>query len=701
MKNATRIILCSACVLSLIRNVLYSYKIDNITIKKGLFSDPLERTVKKINKHIQNRSDINYDVCKYKKIPKLLIERNKLKDNTKVKYIVGIENTCDDTCICILDSNLNIIKNVIISHFKIVHKYGGVYPYFISSINHLFLKPYVEKTLEGIDAKKIDCIGFSTCPGIAKNIEATKNYIEEMKKKNEHIKVSSVNHIFAHVLSPLFFHVYNDRNTYTNSREYKGENDIKSQYEHDIDMNISETVKNDKIRMEKIKDIIQVLNNNTVTKQKMTNLSQEDFLKYGNYLLKKHIERDVEEMADIKPDIEITKNDYINIDSHGKNIPPSHKTQENEVKIQGSHLRNEYICVLVSGGSTEIYKVQKNKKNDINVSKLSQTVDISIGDIIDKIARLLELPVGLGGGPFLEKKSEEFVTRMKKQQLSEEACEDPFKPFPAPFSSNNKIDFSFSGLYNHMRKIILELKKGKSFECEKDRYAYYSQRNIFQHLQKQVNKIMYFSELHFNIKNLFIVGGVGCNNFLFQSLRRMAMDRNKLEVQLNEFNKLKKRIKKRVRKIGEKNFVYSKISKDILKNEEEFSASLAWNIYLKFLLKEKTEECIMSASKSFNFEDYARLKEAGSFLLQGDLPLSKSTSPWSVYKTPRNLSRDNAAMICFNTFLNLHNETNMYDDISQVEIKPTVIMKLENNFLLFSDIIIFDVFLHNFSINGK
>ncbi|SCA48384.1 tRNA N6-adenosine threonylcarbamoyltransferase, putative [Plasmodium ovale] len=663
-------------LLNLIPRGYCSYKIDNIAIKKSQFSDVFERTVNRINKQIKSSNE-NYDVCTYKKIPRVLLERNKLKDNKKWKYIVGIENTCDDTCICIIDSQLNIVKNVVISHYKVVHMYEGVYPFFISSLNDLFLKPYADKVLESIDTDQISCLAFSACPGIAKNMEAAKNYIGELKKKNGQIKVSSVNHVFAHVLSPLFFHFYNDKNTYTNSSQYKDENingDKKKEFP--IVINMSQSIKRDDALRNKIKDILRVLNNNDVTKEKLKNLNEDKFLNYGSYILKKKNEKKGEEKGDKEED----ENRNIN-----KTIAVA-----NFSKSERSYLTEGYICILVSGGSTEVYKVQKNKRNDINVVKISQTVDISIGDIIDKVARLLELPVGLGGGPFLEKKAQEFIARLKGRTVSDGEYTDPFQPFPTPFLANNRIDFSFSGIFNHMSKIISAVKGEKFFEEETDRYAYYCQKNIFKHLLRQISKIMYFSELHFNIKNIFIVGGVGCNNFLYQTLKYMIQSRDKKENQIKEYTKLKKRLKKKIKKIEMEKYKTTKMRKDISENKDEINSSVAWNIYLKNLLKRKTKENILLALKSFNFENFIELKKRGCFLLE---------APWNVYKTPSNLSRDNAAMVCYNALLNMHNNVNLHEDISNVKIKTTVKTKVENNFLLFSDIIIFDVFMDH--LDGK
>lgn len=175
----------------------------------------------------------------------------------------------------------------------------------------------------------------------------------------------------------------------------------------------------------------------------------------------------------------------------------------------------------------------------------------------------------------------------------------------------------FSGIFNHLSKIIKELKKEKNFENEKSKYAYYCQKYIFKHLLNQLNKIMYFSELHFNIKNLFIVGGVGCNKFLFESLKILALNRNKIENQLKEYIKLKKRLKKKIKKIENNNFLAKKnLATNNMNDEIELSSSFAWNFYLKNLLKKKTSNDILLALRAFDFNSFTKLKEKGSFLLQ-------------------------------------------------------------------------------------
>ncbi|KOB84995.1 hypothetical protein PFDG_00406 [Plasmodium falciparum Dd2] len=691
MKNvSTHIAIYLFCYIFLIHYLCYTFKIDNIPIKNNKFSDILQRAVKNINKHL-NKKNVNYDICKYRKIPKILLQTNNCKKKKKLNYIVGIENTCDDTCICVIDTDLNIIKNVIISHYKVVHSYEGVYPFFISSLNSLFLKHYVNKILDNIDPKHVICYGFSSCPGIAKNMEAAKNYIGEKKKQNENIKISAVNHIFAHILSPLFFNFYNDKHTYTNSAEYKNEN-IKADEEDDkIYLNISESIKNDKEHKNKIKNVLEVLNKNIITQEKLINLIEDDFFTYGSYVLNR-IKKKKKTEENKLDDNKINNTEEKTVNEEKKDI---HNETLNI--IQTEYMKDGYLCILVSGGSTDVYKVQKDTKNAINVCKISTTMDITIGDVIDKVTRLLELPVGLGGGPFLEKEAQKYLTNLKSAS-SENLQNDPFQPFPNPFSTNNIIDFSFSGIYNHMSKIIKKLKSEKSFEKEKGRYAYYCQKNIFHHLLKQVNKIMYFSELHFNIKNVFIVGGVGCNNFLYQSLKDMAAKRDNEENQIKEYNRLRKRLRKKMKKINDEKLSVLKISKDSLKSAHDYNSSLSWKIYLKNLLKKRKSKDILSTFKLFNFDDFIKLKQQGSFLLD-DTVFKKGTSPWSIYKTPLNLSRDNAAMIAFNTFLNLHNKTNLYDDTLDIDIKTTVKTKLENNFLLLSDIIIFDVMLQYYDNN--
>jgi N6-L-threonylcarbamoyladenine synthase len=116
--------------------------------------------------------------------------------------ILGIETSCDDTCISLLeikDHELRILSNVVSSQVKLHAKYGGVYP-FLAKREHKKNLPIVfKKATKVIDLKKIDLIGVTVGPGLEpclwEGINFAKNLAKRLKKK-----IVPVNHLEAHVL---------------------------------------------------------------------------------------------------------------------------------------------------------------------------------------------------------------------------------------------------------------------------------------------------------------------------------------------------------------------------------------------------------------------------------------------------------------------------------------------------------------------
>ena len=84
-----------------------------------------------------------------------------------------------------------------------------------------------------------------------------------------------------------------------------------------------------------------------------------------------------------------------------------------------------YICLLVSGGHTQIWIVHKNK-----YELISDSIDDAAGEAFDKGAKILGLKYP--GGPEIEK-------------LSKSGIFDKYK-FPRPEVKKSKFNFSFSGL---------------------------------------------------------------------------------------------------------------------------------------------------------------------------------------------------------------------------------------------------------------
>jgi N6-L-threonylcarbamoyladenine synthase len=116
--------------------------------------------------------------------------------------ILGIDTSCDDTCIALLritNYELRVISNIVSSQVKLHAKYGGVYP-FLAKREHKKNLPIVfKKATKGIDIKKIDLIGVTIGPGLEpclwEGINFAKNLAEKLKKP-----IVPINHLEAHIL---------------------------------------------------------------------------------------------------------------------------------------------------------------------------------------------------------------------------------------------------------------------------------------------------------------------------------------------------------------------------------------------------------------------------------------------------------------------------------------------------------------------
>ena len=92
--------------------------------------------------------------------------------------------------------------------------------------------------------------------------------------------------------------------------------------------------------------------------------------------------------------------------------------------------------LLVSGGHTQL--IVANSLNDMSV--VGSTIDDSFGESFDKVSKMLKL--GYPGGPVVEK----FALH----------GDDTRYPLPIPLRQSPLIQFSYSGLKNAVRLVILK-----------------------------------------------------------------------------------------------------------------------------------------------------------------------------------------------------------------------------------------------------
>ena len=159
-----------------------------------------------------------------------------------------------------------------------------------------------------------------------------------------------------------------------------------------------------------------------------------------------------------------------------------------------SDLTPPFICLLVSGGHTQIISVK-----DYNIqSILAQTIDDATGEVYDKVARLCSIPYP--GGVLLDKMA---------------ACGNKHA-FNFPEAKVKEDEFSFSGLKT---AVLREIKKFDKETLPKADIAASFQHRITDTL---IKKTKYFAD-KLNCKTIVLAGGVAANSQLRARLDELKL----------------------------------------------------------------------------------------------------------------------------------------------------------------------------------
>src|SRR5689334_12849638 len=83
--------------------------------------------------------------------------------------ILGIETSCDDTAVAIVDDKKNILSNVALSQIKAHEPYGGVVPEIaarahIDALDSLIKKALLDANIKNL--KELDAIAVTAGPGL-------------------------------------------------------------------------------------------------------------------------------------------------------------------------------------------------------------------------------------------------------------------------------------------------------------------------------------------------------------------------------------------------------------------------------------------------------------------------------------------------------------------------------------------------------
>ena len=157
-----------------------------------------------------------------------------------------------------------------------------------------------------------------------------------------------------------------------------------------------------------------------------------------------------------------------------------------------------FLCLTVSGGHTQIVKVDSPNKMEV----IGTTLDDAAGEAFDKTAKILGL--NYPGGPLIDKYA-------KKGNIN---------AFEFGRPKVKKLDFSFSGLKTSILRLIQKgvTENPKFVEENLEDLCASIQHSIVNILLKKLEKAI----IQTGIKQLAIAGGVSANSYLRSKLGKLA-----------------------------------------------------------------------------------------------------------------------------------------------------------------------------------
>jgi len=176
------------------------------------------------------------------------------------------------------------------------------------------------------------------------------------------------------------------------------------------------------------------------------------------------------------------------------------------VMLSNPGLQTPFVCLVVSGGHTSLYKVESSLKCKV----LSETLDDACGEAFDKVAKVLGL--GYPGGPAIASQAENY-----KQRKQNESCNlADLKLFNYnPIYSKN-ANFSYSGLKS---AVIDYVKKNPDYDIAEV-------CAVFQH--EAIEQLVVKSKAINGELPLAVCGGVAANEYLRAALPDAYFPRKEL-----------------------------------------------------------------------------------------------------------------------------------------------------------------------------
>lgn len=156
------------------------------------------------------------------------------------------------------------------------------------------------------------------------------------------------------------------------------------------------------------------------------------------------------------------------------------------------------ICLVISGGHTEIIYMDE----DLSFKKIGSTIDDSVGEAFDKVARVIDVPYP--GGPVIDK-----LSKIGKDTYD----------LPLPMDDDS-YNFSFSGIKSAVINLVHN-EKQRGNEIRKEDLATSFENIVVKTLTKKTMRAID----EYKVKELLIAGGVSANSGIREEFDRLCKEK--------------------------------------------------------------------------------------------------------------------------------------------------------------------------------
>lgn len=194
------------------------------------------------------------------------------------------------------------------------------------------------------------------------------------------------------------------------------------------------------------------------------------------------------------------------------------KNQKSEIRNKKSGIKFPILCLVVSGGHTQLIYM----KNHLSYKIIGQTLDDAAGEAFDKVARILNL--GYPGGPAISRIASAWTSIVQKKHKPDRHSMS--LSLPRPMIGSKDFNFSFSGL----KTAVLYLVKKAPVKLKDKKFV----AAISHEFQQAVIDVLVSKTINaaknYKPKTISIAGGVSANLELRKQLEK-AVKKNLPHVQ--------------------------------------------------------------------------------------------------------------------------------------------------------------------------